>query len=67
MTPDSVHDTFFFFYPTPSIRLLQLMDEAEKTGESFIIFVWIGDDDSVVAEFDPTGFNVNYWRLPCAY
>ena len=66
LTPEIVGDTSFSFDPTPSIRLLQFMDEAEQTGESFLIIAWIGDD-SVVAEFDPTGFQVNYWRLPCAY
>ena len=48
-----------------SLNILALFEQAERLGKDVTMGV-SGDYDTVVADFDVTGFTANFQRLPCS-
>ena len=56
--------TFVWLDAADSATVLGVIQEAERENQTFVAAAG-GITNSSVGEFDPTGFTVNYARLPC--
>ena len=64
---DKVVDAFewIWFGTQETSSILAYIEEAERQGKDITIETF-GDDETVVANFDVTGFTMSYQRLPCS-